>query len=212
MQAELKTGKPSQSAAFKTQIDFFLALRDHDLDRVRKLVAQYPDLLQVQTEWKMALGHHYWPLGSTALHLTAATGDAQLLAYLLTQPIDANQKNRFGMTALHLAAIMKQPATAQILLDRGGDVNALSANGQTPLHHAVLRNDKEMATLLLAYHADPNLADTEGRTAVDWAVMRQNREHGGSPGGARRVPASHQAGSSNCANHTRTIRHVDHGY
>ena len=174
MQAELKTGKPSQNAEFKTQIDFFLALRDHDLDRIRKLVAQYPDLLQVQTEWKMALGHHYWPLGSTALHLTAATGDAPLLTYLLTQPIDVNQKNGYGMTALHLAAMMKQPATAQLLLDRGADVNARSANGQTPLHHAVLRNDEEVVNLLLTYRSDPNLTDAEGRTAVDWAVMRQN--------------------------------------
>ena len=174
MQAELKTGKPSQNAEFKTQIDFFLALRDHDLDRIRKLIAQYPDLLQVQTEWKMALGHHYWPLGSTALHLTAATGDAPLLTYLLTQPIDVNQKNGYGMTALHLAAMMKQPATAQLLLDRGADVNARSANGQTPLHHAVLRNDEEGVNLLLTYRADPNLTDAEGRTAVDWAVMRQN--------------------------------------
>lgn len=174
MQAELKTGKPSQSAEFKTQIDFFLALRDHDLDRIRKLVAQYPDLLQVQTEWKMALGHHYWPLGSTALHLTAATGDAPLLTYLLTQPIDINQNNRFGMTALHLAAMMKQPATAQLLLDRGADVNARSATSQTPLHHAVLRNDEEMVNLLLTHRADPKLTDAEGRTAVDWAVLRQN--------------------------------------
>ncbi|MDQ3249844.1 MAG: sigma-70 family RNA polymerase sigma factor, partial [Chloroflexota bacterium] len=174
LQAELKAAKPSQNTDFANRVNWFLALRDHDLVQVKKLVAQHPDLLQTKTEWKMALGHHYWPLGSNALHLAASAGSTAILAYLLTQPIDATEKNLAGMTPLHLAAMMKQPETVRLLLQHGVEVNARSTTGQTPLQHAVLRNYAEIVELLLQHGADLALADSENRTALDWALLRQN--------------------------------------
>ncbi len=176
VQQTLQTTKPSQNANFANQVQFFIALRDQDLNQVKKLVSQHPALLQAKTEWKMALGHHYWPLGSTALHLSAGTGNEEILAYLLTQLVDINEKNLSGLTPLHIAAIMRQATTAHLLLQHGAELNARSSVGQTPLHHAVLRGNTAMAKLLLDHKADVTIADAEGRTPVDWAVIRQNRE------------------------------------
>ena len=174
VQEKLQQAKPSQDTEFAQKIQFFLALRDQDLSAVKTLVKQNPALLTAQTEWPMALGHYHWPLGSTALHLAAATGTTEMLAYLLAQAVDKEAPNRYGMTPLHLATIMGQAANAQLLLDHGANSNALSAIGQTPLHQAVLRDNLPITEILLQNGAAVDRSDKEGRTPVDWAVIRNN--------------------------------------
>ena len=177
VQAQLQQTKPSQDDSFAQQVQFFLALRDEDLSTVKNLVAINPALLAAKTEWKMALGLFYWPLGSTALHLAAAgMGGTEMLAYLLTQPADLAAYDRGGITPLHVAAMMEQPASVHLLLDHSADPNIRGSNGQTPLHHAVLRNQVAIAEILLNAGADPSRQDSQGRTAMDWAVLRQNAE------------------------------------
>ncbi|MCE7987802.1 MAG: sigma-70 family RNA polymerase sigma factor [Caldilinea sp. CFX5] len=174
VQEKLQQAKPSQAADFAQKIQFFLALRDQDLGAIKTLVKQNPALLTAQTEWPMALGHYYRPPGSTALHLTAATGTTEMLAYLLAQPVDREAPDRNGMTPLHLAAIMGQAANVQLLLDHGANSNALSPIGQTPLHHAVLRDHLRIAEILLQNGATVDLPDQAGRTPMNWAVIRNN--------------------------------------
>ena len=176
VQDRLQQGKPSQDASFAQQVQFFLAVREADLATIKRLVADNPTLLQAQTEWKMALGLHYWPLGSTALHLAAGMGNTALLAYFLAQPVDLAVKSRAGMSPLHIATIMNQAACVQLLLDHNADPNQRAVNEQTPLHHAVLRNNHALAALLLENGADPSLQDAQQRTPMDWAVIRQNSQ------------------------------------
>lgn len=174
VQDRLQQGKPSQDASFAQQVQFFLAVRAADLATIKRLLAQSPALLQAQTEWKMALGLHYWPLGSTALHLAAGMGNTELLAYLLAQPVDLVVKSRAGMAPLHIATIMNQAQCVQLLLDHSADPNQRAVHEQTPLHQAVLRNNHEIAALLLQSGSDPTLQDAQQRTPMDWAVIRQN--------------------------------------
>lgn len=174
VQEKLQQTKPSQDAEFAQKIGFFLALRDQDLAAIKALVTQNPALLTAQTEWRMALGHYYWPLGSMALHLAAATGTTEVLAYLLAQPVDREAPDRSGMTPLHLATVMGQAANVQLLLDHGANSNALSPLGQTPLHHAVLRDNLRLAERLLQNGATVDRPDNEGRTPMAWAVIRSN--------------------------------------
>ncbi|MEZ4729138.1 MAG: sigma-70 family RNA polymerase sigma factor [Caldilineaceae bacterium] len=206
VQAKLQQTKPSQDATFAQKVQFFLALRDQDLSAIKPLVEQNPALLTAQTEWQMALGHYHWPLGSTALHLVAATGSPAILAYLLTQPVDRELKNRSGMTPLHMAVIMGQRENVQILLDHGADQNARSAIGQTPLHQAVLRDNLPLAELLLQNGATVDGQDTEGRTPVDWAVLRKNPAmvellvaHGAQPPATVNTHADHPTPSASQA-------------
>lgn len=174
VQDRLQQSKPSQDDSFAQQVQFFLAVRDEDLATIKRLVGGNPALLHAQTEWKMALGLHYWPLGSTALHLAAGMGNPALLAYLLAQPVDPMAKSRAGMSPLHIATIMNQAQCVQLLLDHNADPNQRAVHEQTPLHHAVLRNNHVIATLLLQNGADPSLEDAQQRTSMDWAVIRQN--------------------------------------
>ena len=176
VQDRLQQSKPSQDASFAQQVQFFLAVREADLAIIKRLVADNPTLLQAQTEWKMALGLHYWPLGSTALHLAAGMGNTALLAYFLARPVDLAVKSRAGMSPLHIATIMNQAACVQLLLDHNADPNQRAVNEQTPLHHAVLRNNHALAALLLENGADPSLQDAQQRTPMDWAVIRQNSQ------------------------------------
>lgn len=172
----LQANKPSQEPEFANKVQFFIALRNHNLTQIKKLLAQQPSLIEAQTEWKMALGHHYWPIGCTAIHLSAASGHADILAYLLDQGAEMDQTNRYGMTALHMATIMRQPAAVELLLNRGAALNATSPIGQTPLHLAVLREYSELVQLLLAKGADHNVLDKAGRSPSDWAKIYYNPE------------------------------------
>ncbi|MCB9149908.1 MAG: sigma-70 family RNA polymerase sigma factor, partial [Caldilineaceae bacterium] len=175
VQNTLQQAKPSQSDSFSQAVQFFLALRDGDLTAIQELVAQNAALLTAKTEWRMALGHHYWPLGSTALHLAAGAGETDILAWLLAQNPNIQAQNVAGMTPLHIAAVMNQPEVAQLLLAHGANVNMTSAAQQTPLHHAALRNHLALVRLLMQHGADPTRRDKEGRTALDWATLRGNQ-------------------------------------
>lgn len=175
VQDRLQQSKPSQDEHFAQQVQLFLAIRAGDLATIKALVAQNPALLQVQTEWKMALGLHYWPLGSTALHLAAGMGSTELLAYLLAQAIDVDLMSRSGMTALQVAVVMQQTASVQLLLDHNADPNLRSAAGYPALHLAVMRAYGEIAALLLNNGSDLALLDHQGRSALDWAVAKQHQ-------------------------------------
>jgi F-type H+-transporting ATPase subunit beta len=174
VQDTLQQRKPSQDAAFAQKIQFFLALREADLATMQQLLAQSPALIKAKTEWQMALGLHYWPRGSTALHLAAGMDSSTLVDYLLTHSADCEATSSDGLTPLHMAAMMGATDSAQLLLDQGADPNALAPNGQTPLHHAVLRNHHAVVEALLNAGADPAITDEQQHTAVDWAVIRQN--------------------------------------
>ncbi len=176
VQDKLQQTKPSQDENFAQQVEFFLAIRAEDLATIKRLVAKNPNLLQAKTEWKMALGLHYWRDGSTALHLATGMGSTEIVAYLLTQTVDLAVQDRGGMTPLHIAVIMGQRESTQLLLDHAADPNMRSASGQTPLQHAVLRNNLTIAELLLECGGDPMLQDAQNRTALDWALIRQNLE------------------------------------
>ncbi len=176
VQDKLQQTKPSQDANFAQQVEFFLAFRAEDLATIKRLVAENPALLATKTEWKMALGLHYWPIGATALDLAAGMGSTKLLAFLLTQSVNPTVANRTEGTPLHVAAIMGQADAVQLLLDHNVDPNARSSTGQTPLHHAVLRNHPTIVELLLHGGADPTVRDEKQRNAMDWALIRQNSQ------------------------------------
>ncbi|MEZ4675099.1 MAG: ankyrin repeat domain-containing protein [Caldilineaceae bacterium] len=188
VQEKLQQTKPSQDENFAQQVEFFLAIRAEDLATIKRLVAENPALLSAKTEWKMALGLHYWPIGATALDLAAGMGSTKLLAFLLTQEGNNAVANRLEGTPLHVAALMGQADAVQLLLDQNADPNARSSNGQTPLHHAVLRNYPAIAELLLQGGADPTARDAKQWSAMDWALIRQNPQmiellaaHGATP-------------------------------
>ena len=99
--------------------------------------------------------------GSTALLLTARTGDAESARALLDAGANPNDAMPDGMSALVLAAFSGRSAIGQLLLDRGADPNAFGT-GYTALHAAILKSDVALVKALLAHGANPNVKMTKG--------------------------------------------------
>ena len=173
---EMQAQRPSQSDEFADRVQFFVALRTHNLRRIQELIEKTPALLEVRTEWAVASEGYFWPLGATALHWAAATGDLALLTFLLDASTERNPTDRSGETPLHLAVRMGESSAVRHLLDAGADVNAATKNGLTPLHHAALQAKRSMAELLVAHGAQIDSRDNAGRSPADWAALKGRQE------------------------------------
>jgi len=167
-----KDYRPSQDEKFSNRMTFFIALKNDDLIQVRQLVRRDPDLLATQTEWGVASDGWYWPLGITALHWAASTGNQPLAALLLETGADVNVLDHNGGTPLHRAVHMGQTALVQWLLENGADPAIKSNHQQTALHTAVIRNRPEIVKLLLNYGSDADSQDSQGHTPRDWAQLK----------------------------------------
>lgn len=174
MVQEIRDHRPSQTDQFALKVNFFIALKTGDLRRVKTLVEQNPDLIQIKTEWGFGSEGYYWPVGYTALHWAAATADDPLFSFLLSRGADVNALTPGGMTPLHIAVLMRQKDIAHRLLTGAPkpDVNVQSKTGIAPLHLAAMRDDVELAELLLKHGANINIADKGGRTPIQWAAIK----------------------------------------
>ncbi|MFZ1756334.1 MAG: sigma-70 family RNA polymerase sigma factor [Caldilineaceae bacterium] len=173
---EMQAQRPSQTDEFADRVAFFVALRTHNLRRVKELIEKNSALLEVRTEWTVASEGYFWPLGTTALHWAAATGDLALLTFLLDTGAERNAADQGGEMPLHLAVRMGETGAVRRLLDAGADVNASTKNGMTPLHHAALKAKPSMVELLVAHGAQVNSRDSAGHSPADWAARKGRGE------------------------------------
>jgi ankyrin repeat protein len=184
------------------------AARDGDLEKVKALLKDNPDLVNSKNT-----------NGLTPLHFAAYSGHVVVVKLLLDNMADVNVTNKSGMTPLSFAVDAGHRDVAELLLTNkaevdtkglygmtplsdaagGGDkemvklllankadVNSKDRNGYTPLHNAAIDGQKEVVELLLANKADVNAKDNQGRTPLDLSVAigHKNvtdllRQHGG---------------------------------
>jgi RNA polymerase sigma factor (sigma-70 family) len=83
MEKQIQAGRPSQTGAFASEVQYLLALRTGDLESFKVMVKRQPTLLEMPFHTRITRERHYWPLGGTALHWAAVIGDEALLAFLL---------------------------------------------------------------------------------------------------------------------------------
>jgi ankyrin repeat protein len=113
--------------------------------------------------------------GFTLLHIAAAFGQEELVAFLLDRGalVNKNANNKAGETALHLAVLYRDEETAARVADRlianGAELNAPQKGGQTALHHAVARGAKSIVETLIQAGADPMLKDQNGLSPMQLA-------------------------------------------
>ena len=185
----LSTSLSAQDDAFKNKVLFFLALKAHDLARVKDLLNQSPELMGAAFEWGVASEGYYWPVGYTAMHWAAATNDQALLEALLQKGADVNVVSpRDHSTPLHAAAFMRWPEVAALLLDNGAAPNAQDQNGYTPLHFAARADQVTIVSALLQHGAMVDAKDSGGHTPADWAAFKNAQaaidvlvKHGAAP-------------------------------
>jgi ankyrin repeat protein len=161
----------------------FQALRAHDVDGLRALLARFPELAT-------ASGTN----GNDLLGLASATCDERLVSVLLEAGADVAHGNAHGWTALHQAGYSNLPHMARVLLDAGAPVGVSArGDGGTPLVAALFWGNREVAEVLAAHGVVPrNLRVAAGLNDVALVEERWSspaagahrefyRPHGGFP-------------------------------
>jgi 7,8-dihydropterin-6-yl-methyl-4-(beta-D-ribofuranosyl)aminobenzene 5'-phosphate synthase len=181
--------------------DIHEAAHGGDLDRVKTLLKENPELLKEKSDsggtavHYAAHGGHIDVLdflmakgadinardnqGSTPLVWAAAGGKRESIVLLLDKGADPNIKDGLDNSLLHIAVHRGQKDVAELLLSRGMAVNAANRNGTTPLIFSITRKQPEIMSLLLDKGADPNLSDSNGFTALRISVLFGNADAAG---------------------------------
>ncbi len=167
---------PSQDDRFTNRVQFLLAVRAGNGERMQTLLDLDAALVEVREEWSEFDGRYYdGPShGWTPLHRVAWQGDAALANMLLAHGAHVNASTQSGWTPMHLAAQMGHEHMAQTLLAHGADPHAAMTNGLTPLHCAAIRGHAEVAVILLAHGADAAKRSNGARTPLDWAYLKKH--------------------------------------
>ena len=113
------------------------------------------------------------PLGNTALHLAAGSGDIKTIQQLLPKA-DKEATNNAEQTPLFMAVYGRRLDAVQLLLDQGANVNAQDAFGQTCLITSVIY--PVITELLLKEGAKVDHQDKTGNTALHHTVMLNKKE------------------------------------
>ena len=157
---------------------FLEAVQQGEMDRVRQMLAQEPELAQARTENDQSAlllaaynGHPQIAglLASRRSNLTlfeaCVVGSLERARSLLAaNPGQVNAFSPDGFQPLGLAAFFKQAQMVQLLLENGAEVNTPSSNAQKvpPLNSACASGSLEIVRMLLAHGADPNLRQAGG--------------------------------------------------
>ena len=143
------------------KLDFFEMCGVGDARQVR-------EALQVDA----ALARSWHPIGWSALHFAAFSGDVDTVTLLLDRGavIDARAHTRFLNTPLQAALLSGQISTARVLIERGADVLMRQQGGFAPIHEAALLGRRDLVDVLLAAGAEINARANDGRTPVSEAL------------------------------------------
>ncbi len=116
--------------------------------------------------------------GVSPLATAASEGQAEIVALLLTNGVNANSAVRGGVSPLLLAAANGHAATVQRLLAAGATANATGAFGNTALIVATRNGHTPIVKLLLAAGANRQLRNSDGNSATDIADALGHTELG----------------------------------
>lgn len=139
------------------------AILAKNVDKVRCLLSQSADVNEKDSHER------------TPLHLTACTGNEEILKLLLeTGKVDVNEKDGEGETPLQIAAFNGNQEVLKLLIDAGADVNVKDGNDNTILQYAIDCCCFDVAQTLIKAGADVNYKNSQGEAALHWAAGKNN--------------------------------------
>ena len=174
--------------------DFFIALRNDDVQVVRRLLdlgfelnaadahgqpglsvairAESPKVVKVLLERPGIDVNALNAAGESPLMLAAIQGDLVDVKLLIGHGARVNQP---GWSALHYAAASPHTDVLKFLIEQGADVQARSPNGTTPLMMAAQYGSEDVIDLLLAHGADAQARNDLDLGVVDFAKLSGRR-------------------------------------
>ena len=153
--------------------DLLHALDHGDLDTLSRLAADRPEVLRTFLRQPRPWGDEQW----MPLHLAAATGQVEVVDWLLGQGVQPDCRTRFTTplharrTPLHLAAAAGHTAVAQRLIHAAAEVDVYDAHHASPLWLAARHGHADLIRLLTRRGADLESRDTQGRTPLHAALL-----------------------------------------
>jgi ankyrin repeat protein len=183
--------------------DILRAIQKGDIETVKAILAENPDLAKVKDRW-----------GRTPLHIAVDMNKTEIIEYLIRcgadveatdlcaytplfraidrgkkeaaeslvhQGADVNHGMEDGFRAIHLASSHGNAELLEWLLKRGADQNAKDRYGLTPLHIAAAYGFRDVVELLISYKADLKAKSIDGGSPIHFA------QAGGHPDIARLI-------------------------
>jgi ankyrin repeat protein len=162
-------GNPTLQAVLRHDptLTFFERCATGDVDAVTKALSQ-----------DGGLANSWHPIGLSALHFAAFSGDVAVTKLLLDSgaQIEARARNRFMNTPLQVALLPGHEGTARVLLERGADPLVRQESGFAPIHEAALLGRRDLVDLLLEHGADIDSRANDGRNAISEALRGGHAE------------------------------------
>jgi ankyrin repeat protein len=156
-------GNPTLQAVLRHDptLTFFESCATADVGAVKEALAK-----------NGSLANSWHPIGLSALHFAAFSGDVAVTKLLLDggAQIEARARNGFMNTPLQVALLPGNEATTRLLLERGADPLVRQERGFAPIHEAALLGRRDLVDLLLDHGADIDSRANDGRNAVSEAL------------------------------------------
>ena len=112
--------------------------------------------------------------GKTLLHVSAMSGQPQIVQWFISQGLNPNATDYMGRSPLHMAILDNNHDTATTLLDNGASADLADIIGRTPLHLAIHSADDSAVQLLLSRHANVHLPDCYGKSSFEWVQLNRH--------------------------------------
>jgi ankyrin repeat protein len=142
------------------------AVEDHDLERVRELLAGGADPSKLTRA------------GDAPLVMAAYLGHSDIVRLLLEAGADITAVDP-GMkaTALHAAAYAGRTEAARVLIEHGIEIDRQGPkNGYTALHDAIWQNNIDTAKVIIDAGADLTVRSHAGETPLEFARAKKRKE------------------------------------
>ena len=151
----------------KSQIDLYEATGIGDIETVKNIIGQHPDLI-----------NSFSVDGFSPLGLACFFGQLEIVKYFIKKGANVNQpsNNSFRVAPIHSACSISNYEIVELLLKNGADANVKQQAGVTPLHQTAHNGHPSLTQLLIDYHADINAKMDNGNTPLFMAEEGSHKE------------------------------------
>ena len=158
------------------RLSLFEAIRNHDLDKVKKIVSETDVDLDPPTQPNIV---------TKALAYASIYGNLEIVKFILKQGVEIDGRVSYAGTALLRAMEVSNNDIAVYLIEAGANVNIANAFGISAMTGSAIICNKEMIDLIISHGGDINKAHKNMVSTgygeftynpIQWAVAKGHKE------------------------------------